>query len=183
MKLVVGIGNIGEKYLGNRHNAGFMIIDELARQMANDQWSIVKKFQSLIIKQQSLILFSKPQTMMNSSGKAVKKLVDHYKVNSSKIWVIHDDLDLKLGRHKIVMGKGPREHKGLLSIYESLGTKEFWHVRVGIDNRVRSHQSGIMTRVSGEQYVLQDFTEEEKLVIGKVIDKIVKDLSSRITNH
>ena len=172
MKLIIGIGNPGEKYKGNRHNVGFLVLDELARQMANDQWSMVKKFQSLIINHESSIIFVKPQTMMNSSGKAVRKLVDHYKIKMPNLWVIHDDLDLRLGNYKIQKGKGPREHKGLLSIYEALRTKDFWHVRVGVDNRDKD------SRTAGEAYVLQDFLPEEQKIVNEVIKKIVDELVS-----
>jgi PTH1 family peptidyl-tRNA hydrolase len=174
MKLIIGIGNPGEKYKDNRHNVGFMVLDALVRQMANGQWSMVKKFQSLIINHESSIIFVKPQTMMNLSGKAVKKLITHYSLPTPNLWVIHDDLDLQIGNYKIQKGKGPREHKGLLSIYEALRTKDFWHVRVGVDNRNPDN------RIEGEEYVLQDFTDKELAVVEQVIAKIVKDLVNRL---
>jgi len=193
MKLIIGIGNPGEKYKDNRHNVGFMVLDTLVSQISNFQarsaklrlfpisnevrnlkFQSQKKFQSQFLKAGDLLL-AKPQTMMNSSGKALKKLVAHYKIKTPNLWVIHDDLDLPLGSYKIQKGKGPREHKGLLSIYEALGTKDFWHVRVGVDNRDPDN------RIGGEAYVLQDFLPEEQEIVKKVINKICDELiSSRL---
>ena len=182
MKLIIGIGNPGEKYKGNRHNVGWLVLDELKQEISkseflisnqtlNPNFQFQKKFQSEIVKLGNLIL-AKPQTMMNSSGKAVRKLVDHYKIKMPNLWVIHDDLDLRLGNYKIQKGKGPREHKGLLSIYEALRTKDFWHVRVGVDNRDKD------SRTAGEAYVLQDFLPEEQKIVNEVIKKIVDGLIS-----
>jgi PTH1 family peptidyl-tRNA hydrolase len=154
MKLIIGIGNPGEKYKNNRHNVGFMTIDKLP--------------------QKSKIKIFKSQNFMNNSGEFVKKLVDQYKLDLSNLWVIHDDLDLRLGSYKIQFGKGPKEHKGLLSIYEKLGTKGFWHVRIGADNRGEDPTSRKASR--GEDYVLEDFTEEERKVIDKVIHEVCKKL-------
>ena len=188
MKLIIGLGNPGEKYKDTRHNVGFMVVDELARRIANSQWSMVKKFSSLIIDYQSSIIFCKPQTFMNSSGFAVSKLASFYKVSASDIWVIHDDLDIKLGEYKIQKGVGPKLHYGIQSIERSLGTKDFWRVRVGVENRdveftnkktnlikqIVSFQSS--RRIPGEEYVLQNFTSDEKEVLRGVIDEIVGKL-------
>ena len=94
------------------------------------------------------------------------------------MWVIHDDLDLVLGSYKIQKGKGPREHGGLLSIYEKLETKNFWHVRIGVDNRTNNKEQ----RTRGEEYVLQNFTDEEKSTIDVVVGNVVKDLIRRFTD-
>lgn len=183
MKLIVGLGNPGEKYKNNRHNVGFMVVDEFARLIVNGRWLMVKKFQSLIINHESSIMFAKPQTFMNESGIAIKKLVVQYKIKTPDLWVIHDDLDLKLGSYKIQKGKGPREHNGLLSIYEKLGTKNFWHVRIGIENRGKgSGEPSFAKAMEGKEYVLRNFNEEEKSKIDVVVDSAVKDLIHRFTN-
>ncbi len=80
MKLIIGLGNPEEKHKNNRHNSGFLVVDELARIVRDEEWSSVKKFQSLIIKHKGLFVLAKPQTFMNQSGKAVKKLIDQYKI-------------------------------------------------------------------------------------------------------
>jgi PTH1 family peptidyl-tRNA hydrolase len=156
MKLIIGIGNPGSKYKNNRHNIGYKVADEL-------------KAQSLKLKD---VIVAKTNKFMNESGIAVKKLANDYRLVPSALFVVHDDLDIKLGEYKIQLGKGPKDHKGLNSIYEELGTKDFWHVRVGVDNRDPNN------RISGEEYVLEDFTNEENEVVRKTIGKLVDDLIS-----
>ena len=184
MKLIVGLGNPGQKYKNNRHNVGFMVVEKLAK-----------------LNLPSVVLF-KPQKFMNRSGQEVKKLVEKWKGRILPIlpdlYVVHDDLDIELGKFKISFGKGPKVHNGLKSIYEQLGTKDFWHVRVGIDNRaphsrgkagkdnqslngIRHSEIGIRRRInmSGEEYVLQNFRPEEREIIKKVIDKVVEKLRKK----
>ncbi len=176
MKLIIGLGNPEDKHKNNCHNVGFLAIDELARLLLEEEWSSVKKFQSLIIKHERLFILVKPQTFMNNSGKAVKKLIDQYKIESSDLWVIHDDLDIVLGDYKIQRGKGPKLHNGIKSIEEKLGKTDFWRVRVGVENR------GEENKISGETYVLQDFTKEEVKIITPTIDKINKEMLSLISS-
>lgn len=150
MKLIVGLGNPGEKYKNNRHNAGFVVIDELEKQNLPDT-----------------VLF-KPQKFMNRSGAEVKKLVKKYPLDRNELYVCHDDLDIPIGRFKITFGKGPKVHNGLKSIYEQLGTKDFYHVRVGID----ADRGG----KTPEEFVLSNFRPEERQAINTVIGQIIIDL-------
>ena len=153
MKLVVGLGNPGKRYRNNRHNAGHMVVDSL----------LEKGFsKNLVVK--------KTGVFMNESGKYVKNLIDRFKLDIPNLWVIHDDLDIALGNYKIQKSKGPKDHKGILSIEEKLGRNDFWRVRVGVENRVSGE------RIPGEQYVLQDFEEDELNILNPVIDKIIKEL-------
>jgi len=187
MKLIIGIGNPGEKYKNNRHNVGFMVIDKLVEELRamgyglQQQWkkSAKGKLQYIWFEiKGERIEFIKPQIFMNKSGISVAYAYkNHPDLKHNDIYVIHDDLDFRLGNYKTQMSKGPREHNGLLSIYSALGTKDFWHVRVGIDNR------DLETRINGERYVLQDFTSEELAAIAQVTAKIVKELNSLFTNH
>lgn len=169
MKVIVGLGNIGDKYIKNRHNAGFVTIDKLAENLDRNDWTKINRFHSMIIKEANFIL-AKPITYMNKSGLAVKNIITHYKINTSNMWVIHDDLDIKLGEYKIQKGKGPREHKGLISIYDSIGKKDFWHVRVGVDNRSADE------RMPGEAYVLQNFDDNEFAIVQKTLDVVSERL-------
>ena len=175
MKLVLGLGNHGEKYKKTRHNVGFMVVDELVRQMVNEEWLMDKKFNSLLIKHQPSIIFSKPQTFMNDSGRAVASLASFYKLPAADIWVIHDDLDLRLGEYKIQLGVGPKLHYGISSVEEKLGKKDFWRVRIGVDNRTNDGEQ----RTRGEEYVLQDFSEKEIEIRDGVIGKVVEELRVR----
>lgn len=174
MKLIVGLGNPGKKYKNTRHNVGFMIVDGLLKEMGETP-HVVKKYESLVFyKQSKNVLLAMPQTMMNNSGISVGIIVNQYKVKLPDLWVIHDDLDLPIGAYKIQLGKGPKEHGGLKSIYEKLGKKDFWHVRIGIDNREKK------SHISGEDYVLIPFEEKEVEVFDNVKNKIIEDIKTQV---
>jgi peptidyl-tRNA hydrolase, PTH1 family len=177
MKLIVGLGNIGEKFVSTRHNAGFLILDELKTRISNEttDFKFSKKFSSEIIQIKNLIL-AKPTTFMNDSGICVSSLTNFYKISAPNIFIIHDDLDIKLGEYKIQLGVGPKVHNGVNSIEEKLGTKNFWRVRVGIENRQIVNGLQTTAKISGEEYVLQKFTEEEKNILNEVTTKVVTNL-------
>ena len=159
MKLVVGLGNPGKKYQNNRHNVGYLVVDKLVAKIRN----------------KSKILVFKSQNFMNESGDFIKKLVDQYRLNTPGLWIIHDDLDIKLGEYKIQFSKGPKVHNGVISIEDSLGTKDFWRVRVGVDNR-----TGVV-RNSGEKYVLEDFEDSERQLLENTIKVLTQDLVARLS--
>lgn len=173
MKVVVGLGNPGEEYVNNRHNVGFMVIDELAngiwRMAYGEKPSWESKFESLILKSADYLLV-KPQMFMNRSGEAVAKLVNFYKVEWGDLWIVHDDLDIRLGEYKIQRGVGPKVHNGLTSVEEQLGRCDFWRVRVGVDNRPVGE-----ARTPGDEYVLSDFTAGERKIVEGVIGKLVEN--------
>ncbi len=183
MQLFIGLGNPGEKYNNTRHNVGFMVIDELASQVGDGNWVSDKNSSSLIAKNASFSIFAKPQTFMNSSGLAVQSLVNYLKLEGPKVWVIYDDLDIKLGQFKIQFARGPKDHNGLLSIYEKLGTKKFWHVRVGVENRATNAQGdfGQTRKISGEEYVLGKFANDERDILKGVVFKIINEIKQKLT--
>jgi len=164
MKIIVGLGNPGDKYAKNRHNVGWMVLDAIQRSGVRDQGSEIRLL--------------KPDVFMNESGIAVRKAVNFYKVLPTDIILIHDDLDIKLGEFKIEMARGPKQHNGVASVEKELGTKDFLRVRVGVDNRnPRSQEStNLSIRIPGEKYVLENFTEDERRILGGVIVKIVDEL-------
>ena len=179
MKLVVGLGNHGKEYEHNRHNVGFMIIDRIVKDLRVSP-HVEKKLDALVFyHHSSKTILARPQTFMNDSGKAVSRLANYYKVKPSVLWVIHDDLDIKLGQYKIQKGKGPKVHRGIKSVNEALGTRDYWRVRVGVENRLRQIQNpkSKTQKISGERYVLQNFTDKELEILKPVIDKIVKELT------
>lgn len=174
MILVVGLGNPGEKYENTRHNIGFMVVDELARKLlpaSQTAWKNNKSLASQIIKipGRDLVL-TKPQTMMNASGFAVSKLKRFYK---SDLWVVHDDLDLPLGKVKIVVGHSSAGHHGIDSIVEHLGTTEFVRFRVGIGHPPKG-DSRNLSRNEVIKYVLKDFAGKEAVEAKKAVKKTVK---------
>lgn len=161
MKLIIGLGNPGEKYKNNRHNTGFLVVDQLKTR--------ISKSKTLNSKQ---TLIFKSKNFMNDSGSFVKKLTNAYHLVPSALYIVHDDLDIRLGEYKIQFGKGPKDNNGLNDIYEELGTKDFWHVRIGVDNRDTEN------RVSGKDYVLEDFTYGERKILDGVINKVCKEIDN-----
>lgn len=181
MKLIVGLGNPGDKYKNNRHNIGFVVVDELLQRLkVKDEsdglnFELKSKFDAEIIQSNKYVL-AKPITYMNDSGKAVAAISRFYKVKSEDIYIVHDDLDIPLGSYKIQHGKAPKVHNGLLSVEQSLGTNKYWNVRVGVENREVRGNKG----VPGVVYSLQDFGPSEREILAQVIEEVVADLLTRL---
>jgi|SRR3989344_22473 len=168
MKLLVGLGNPEKTYVKNRHNVGFMFLDTMCK-----EWKAESKFYGEVGEAQingEKMLLLKPSTFMNESGKAVAAVVKFYKINVRNIIVVHDDLDLAFGTYKMQRGRGPKVHNGLLSIEKSLGSVDFWRIRIGVDGRDDDK------RIPGEVYVLQDFTQEEIVLLKSILPTVKTDV-------
>jgi PTH1 family peptidyl-tRNA hydrolase len=159
MFIFIGLGNPETKYQNNRHNVGQMLIDYLAKNLKS---------------QNENIKFFKTDCFMNQSGKAVKKIIENYKLKIENLIIIHDDLDIPLGKSKIQKGIGPKLHNGIKSIEQEIKTKDFWRVRIGVDNRKPENH------ISGEVYVLQDFLPEEKELLTNEVFPAIKEKINRI---
>lgn len=168
MKLIVGLGNPGEGYQNTRHNVGFMVADRLA----GDE-GFANNFEAQILKR-DLVVLVKPQTYMNRSGIAVREILNFFKLEPKDLILIHDDLDIELGKYKIEASKGPKQHNGVTSVEESIGTRDFLRVRVGVNNRNSE------ARIPGEKYVLENFSEMEMMTVDKVIDEVVQKIKELI---
>ncbi len=183
MKYLFGLGNPGKKYQTTRHNVGFLFIDHFVSCHQIPQLHLQKKVHSLVSKSESLLVV-KPETYMNNSGQAVRAILDYYSAenisnfdenNLSDVFVVHDDLDIVLGKYKIQQGVGPKVHNGLHSIYQHVGSQQFWHVRVGIDARAGDRS------IPGEKYVLSSFLEKERAILTAVFIKIEQELLSLLS--
>jgi PTH1 family peptidyl-tRNA hydrolase len=154
MKLVCGLGNPGRAYSRHRHNIGFKVIDELAKRY---DVTIAKKAFGAKIGSGSMfngpVIFAKPQTFMNLSGSAVSPLYGYYKCSLEDLIVVHDDIDLEVGRIKIAKGSGHGGHNGVRSIIEDLGASDFYRVRVGVGRPP--------VGTDPADYVLSPFSKEE----------------------
>ena len=174
MKLFVGLGNPGERYKLTRHNVGFMVLDKLIQKSTVEGWD--KKFDSffnkIIIDQKSIILL-KPLTFMNVSGHAVQKVKNFYDIDPNNIVIIHDDIDLELGKIKLKKGGGDGGHNGLKSIIKLIGS-EFNRIRIGI---------GRPEKISVSSYVLNNFREEEVPLLKKIILKSCEGINLLIANE
>jgi len=191
--VLMGLGNPGVKYAKTRHNVGFLFLDWLKEQAEtqtgeNYEWKYDKYADAELLKlpasaflhnkseqappdqssnvQSPLsIVLVKPQTFMNRSGFTAHKLLANTVFHSqTTLIVVHDDLDIRLGDFKLSFGKGPKLHNGIASIESSLRFKDFWRVRIGVDNRTER-------LVSGEEYVLGNWMAEE----GKILQDLFSD--------
>jgi PTH1 family peptidyl-tRNA hydrolase len=177
MKLIVGLGNPEAKHTNNRHNVGFMAIDAMnanfKTKYKRKPGNASQKFlQSIIWDYSPFAALAKPMKYMNDSGIAVKRLIDAYKIDVENLYIIHDDLDIPLGEYKIQMAKGPKVHNGIKSVEDELGTKNFGRIRIGIENRSTLNER---REPKGEEYVLSDFTDEEKRIIKWTIQKLIHE--------
>lgn len=177
MKIIIGLGNPGEKYKDTRHNVGFMAVDRLVERLGL-VWEFSKKFNAEIAKNGELLL-AKPQTFMNNSGAAAAAVLSYYKLLpktlgvfprkesdlSEILTVIHDDLDIALGKYKIATGSRSAGHNGVQSIINRLKTKNFTRVRIGI----RTPEA---EKIPTEKFVLQKFGENELQAALKIINEI-----------
>jgi len=172
MKLIVGLGNPGRDYVNNRHNAGFKCVDLFAREhgISLIQRGARSKLGTGEVAGTKVIL-AKPQTFMNLSGEAVAALVRRYNLSPEDILVIHDDLDLPLGKIRIREKGSSGGHNGLKSIISHLGTQDFPRIRVGIAPAEGS-DSAAAPEVDAIEHVLSDFTNEEKTVMREVYPRV-----------
>jgi PTH1 family peptidyl-tRNA hydrolase len=154
-KLIVGLGNPGVKYELNRHNLGFIVLDNLAYKYKID---MSKKKELCIIGRGAVegvkVLLAKPQTYMNKSGFGVVRLLNYFKLEPKDLIVIHDDLDLEFGQIKIKEKGGHGGHNGIRSIMDLLNDPNFMRLRVGI-----GRPPG---RMPAEKYVLLNFSESDE---------------------
>lgn len=167
---IIGLGNIGGEYKGTRHNTGFVVIDALAF-----KWKITLKkvkYSSFYGKgtakrgrNKEEVVLVKPITYMNLSGRAVKPLINDLMIPPSHLIVVHDDLDIPVGKFKIKIGGGAGGHKGIVSVL-SLVESSFIRIKVGIGKP--------MTKTETVDYVLSQFSPEEKVTMGQVINDVTE---------
>jgi PTH1 family peptidyl-tRNA hydrolase len=164
MKLIIGLGNPDEKYKDTRHNIGHQIVDKIAN---NAKWVKKDKYRAQIFVSHNIV-FAKPLTFMNDSGSAVNNLLRFFKLKPENLLVAHDDIDLPLGTYKLQFNRGAAGHHGVESVIKSVGTKEFWRLRIGT--------MGLEGKkiTDGAKFVLSKFTLSEKRIINDVLDKLVK---------
>jgi len=178
MKLIVGLGNPGRAYANNRHNIGFICINHFARThgIRFDRKQGRARIGMGKVAENEVVL-AKPQTYVNLSGKPVSQLVKRFNISPDNLVVIHDDLDLPLGKIRLSYGSSSGGHKGIDSIINYLGSQDFIRLRVGIDrpDKAEASEDEIIT------YVLSDFTAEQKQAIVQVIPKVSEAILCLLT--
>lgn len=175
MNLIIGLGNPGKAYANTRHNIGFRCINYFAkihRISLNQRQCRAQLGVGEVAGSQ--IVLAKPRTFMNSSGKSVGLLVERFQVSPSGVLVIHDDLDLPLGKIRLQHKGSSAGHKGVESIITCLGSQDFPRVRVGIGHPQENNQDVVT-------YVLSDFSPEEKVVIEMAIARVSEAILCLLT--
>lgn len=163
-RILLGLGNPGETYEHTRHNVGVGFLEY----MPDAHWEPQKGI--LVAKTSFGVMAKSNLYFMNQSGKIVEDLL-YLKLPLHPLYVIHDDLDLRLGEYKIQFGKGPQLHGGVNDIERVLGAKDFWRIRIGVDNRE------VGKRIPGPDYVLQHFSFEEENRLQSVFDEIAQAIN------
>lgn len=183
MKLIVGLGNIGQEYESTRHNVGFMVLEQFYKDFQTVEktiWEDSRKFRADIAKIEwkplhgeiTKVALAKPKTYMNNSGLAVHSISQYLNIPISDIWVVHDDVDLPLGSIRIRTGGSSGGHKGVQSVMDQLKSEKFVRFRLGVGHPHRASNTHISKKSfvkDVDEFVLSPFSASEK---GKVKDLI-----------
>ncbi len=165
MKLVVGLGNLGGRYENTRHNLGFMVIDQFAK-THDAKFETDKELRAEVAAIQLVgqeITLAKPQTMVNLSGLAVRKLIEKHNLEPGEVSVVVDDFNLPFGQLRVRLGGEDGGHNGLGSIIESIGP-EFWRFRIGV-------ASGYLDKSDHSEFVVSPFSPEETRELKHIIER------------
>jgi peptidyl-tRNA hydrolase, PTH1 family len=178
MKLIVGLGNPSEKYDNSRHNLGYLVLDSLLQKeekLKRTFWTEEKKFKALVheitLGTEKIILL-KPTTFMNDSGISVQGYSSYFKIDPQDIVVVHDELDMPLGKIRIRFGGSGGGHNGVNSIIERLGTDKFLRLRLGIGKEARR----VNPQHDTSDYVLGTFETHEKSKVRSMVKQAVKNI-------
>ena len=206
IKLIIGLGNPGPEYENTYHNAGKLMVDYMLEICALKDSVLASGFR----KQASASCFeisacgkvnlAKTLTYMNESGKAVKLAMKSLKVNTDSLMIAHDDSDIELGKYKISFGSGPAGHRGAQSVIESLGTKNFWRLRIGIRqnadkcglkqqisaynisvNQRKNPRKSAAFRMKASEFVLKKITAADRELMRSAFEKAYKEIFRYLT--
>ncbi len=172
---LIGLGNPGKKYSNSRHNIGFLLLENLSKKYNSNfllKDKIKSSYSEFQINDSTFRLFL-PNTFMNNSGHAVRAIVDWYKINLDKIFIIVDDKDLPLGKIRFRHKGSSGGHNGLKSIIEQLQTQNFKRIRIGIGSPPSKEGKNNFNTVS---HVLGNISTEEKLILNKVYTRVIESI-------
>jgi PTH1 family peptidyl-tRNA hydrolase len=188
MKIIVGLGNPGKKFEKTRHNLGFMVLDGFSKKNKFPKFKMKKEFLAMVSEKKigkEKIILVKPQTFMNNSGLAVKEILKKLRTSNiepltSNLWVIHDDLDIPFGKIKISFGRGSGGHKGVQSIIDEIGTKNFVRFRIGIKPNSKFKMQNAKLKFKIRNFVLEKFNKKEEKILKKVIEMVCRAIEMAI---
>ena len=170
MKLIVGLGNPGKEYENTRHNIGYLFLDYVTN---NSEFKVNKRFKSAEYEMNiggERILLIKPLTFMNLSGESVIKYVKFYKLKPNDVLVVQDDLDMPVGKYKLMFNHGDGGHNGIKNIILNLGSREFLRLKIGISK----------ADINTKDYVLGNFTKSENKILDDTFLKLKDFISDYI---
>ncbi|EKE21940.1 MAG: hypothetical protein ACD_7C00088G0009 [uncultured bacterium] len=192
MKIIIGLGNPGEKYTQTRHNVGFIILDEIQKKLEFPEFEFNKKFNALISEKnitqekteqsflgklfssnnQEKLILVKPQTFMNNSGQSVRAVFDFYKLTPQDLIILNDDLDILVGKYKTSPDSSARGHNGVQSIVDHVGTQDIKRIKIGVEK-----ETGRASRQTpGEQFVLENFNPDELTKVVSLANNIISEI-------
>ena len=182
MKLIVGLGNPGRGYANNRHNLGFICLNHFARMnhIGFDKKQGKARIGSGEVAGNKVVV-ARPQTYMNQSGQSVNRLIHKFNIDLNDLLIIHDDLDLPVGKIRIRQAGSSGGHKGIESIITELRSQDFLRIRVGIGRPNMVESSAKIAETDIVDYVLGDFTSGERQVIVRVISKVSEAILCLLT--
>jgi len=180
VKYIIGLGNPGIKYAQTRHSIGFKVVEKVSERIGVS-WQEKSKLNASVARGEfsgTQFTLVKPLSFMNESGQPSRAVLDFFQdivieqkeQKVANLIVVLDDLDLEFGTYKLQFGKGPHGHNGLNSMYEHLGTKQFWHMRVGVDGREGQRN------VPPDKYVLQPFEKDEQETSKSIVEHVAQEL-------
>ena len=162
--MIVGLGNPGKNYELTRHNVGFMVLDQLAKEncvsFKKERYNCES---ATYLRGDDKVILIKPMEYMNLSGQSISKISKYYKINTSDILIIHDDMDIPFGTYKIKPKGNSGGHNGIKSVIENLGNNEFKRVKIGIGNK---------SSIEAKDYVLGKFSEIERKELDNVVNRV-----------
>lgn len=170
--LLVGLGNIGEKYEDNRHNIGFKALDHFAGKFDFPKWSEKHTMRSLIsenILENSKVILAKPTTYMNSSGEAVQAVQKYYRMANAQTLIVHDDVDIDFGQIRLRIGGKAAGHNGIKSVIANCG-EDFGRIRIGIGPKKPAN-------IPSEDFVLKNFSKKEEAELSSLLQETTAILS------
>ena len=183
--LIVGLGNPDQEYRETRHNSGFMFLDFLAKEIKSAGFTPEKKLLSEVaagIFDGQKVILVKPQTFVNKSGEAVKKIKNSYKAPTDHILIVHDDLDVPFGSTKLSPSSGAGGHKGIKSILGQLKTENIYRLKIGLANSklklARGQKSDEKRKTMIADFVLSKFTPSEKTRLKEIFKEGLKKIQA-----
>lgn len=176
MKLVIALGNPGDEYAHTWHNAGFMVADDFVNTYDNfSTWKLEKKFQAYVsigTRHRQKVIVAKPQTYMNNSGQSASALAKFYKIKPADIIVIHDEIDIALGKLRISVNASAAGHNGIKSVIDHLGTKEYIRLRIGINPPIKHAET--------QKFVLQKIGKQFTIPVEQTLERATQALDAII---